>query len=82
VQKRIQVVADAFVEAVEFAAFFFGQEAVAAEWRQQSRSEWGVNLFEQFEEYHADGVALADQLVATECGIFSTSPLARNLERS
>ena len=81
-QERIQIVADALVEAVEFAALGFGKESVTAEWRQQSCGEGGVDSLEQLEEHHADGVALADQSVTTGMRIFSTRPLAHSLERS
>ena len=41
VQERIQIIRDALVQAVELAAPFFGQGAVAAKWRQQScRERW------------------------------------------
>ena len=33
-QERIQIIADALIQAVEYAAFFLRQYTIAAEWRQ------------------------------------------------
>jgi hypothetical protein len=52
------------IQAVKLAAFVFGEDAVATEWRQQACREGCVDFFEELEEDYADRVALADQLIA------------------
>src|SRR6266540_145805 len=64
VQERIQVVTDALIKAVKLTPFLFGQDAVAAKWRQQARREGRIDLLEELKEHYADRVALADQLIA------------------
>ena len=61
----MEVIADALIEAIEFAAFLIRQDAISAEGRQQSCCERRVYFFEQFEEGHTNRVALAHQSVTT-----------------
>jgi len=62
---------DALIEAIKCATFAVWQCAVAAEWRRQAGGERCVDPFEQFQEGHADRVALAGELIALADRFFS-----------
>src|SRR6266542_4195218 len=79
VQERIQVVTDALIKAVNLTPFLFGQDAVAAKWRQQARREGRIDLLEELKEHYADRVALADQLIATGARNFFDQAFAAQL---
>ena len=53
-EERVEVVADALIQAVELAAFLFGQNAVATVWCHQAGGKRCVDFFEEFEEDQAD----------------------------
>ena len=81
-EERIEIIADALVEAVQGTAFLFRQYMIAAEWREQTCGERRVDFFEQLQEDNTDRVALGDQPIAPGARHPFDEPLARSLERS
>jgi hypothetical protein len=74
-EERVQIVADPLIQTVELASFLVGEDAVAAEWRQQAGRKRRIDLFEELEEDQTDGIDLSDQSITTGARDFLDQPL-------
>ena len=69
-QEFIEAGEDASVEAVKLGAVGVVQLAISAEWSKQTGSQRSIDAFKEFEEDHADGVALGEQSIAARARDF------------
>jgi hypothetical protein len=76
-QECIQVIADALIQAVEFAAYPFCHTRSSRKGRIRATVKTRIDVLEQFEEGYANRAAFADQPVARDYRIRSTKPSTR-----
>src|SRR5271157_6187182 len=64
----VEIVNDALVQAVELALPLVLQAGVSGGGAQQPCGKWGIDAFEEFEKYQADGIAAGEQAVSSGVG--------------
>ena len=79
-KKRIEIVYDLLIEAIQLGAFVVLEFGVSAVRLKQPGSERRVNAFEEFEEHQANGIALWAESIAAGFGEFFDQVLGSQFE--
>jgi len=66
---------DPVVEAVELGSPVVGASGISADRAEETRSQWGVDSFEQLQEQQADRVTLREELIAARIRKFGNETL-------
>ena len=75
----IKIIDDPIVEAVELGSPLVGDSGIGADRAEETRSQRGVDSFEQLQEQQADRVTLREELIAARIRKFG-KPDPRNRE--